>query len=100
MNVEHPDLYNDSSETIAGTDYNDEHHDNMMDYPIYRNFVKLHSLYFSTAFMNPKADVDSEAQINSLYTTQDLCKANTFRKMQHNDVKKHYKMAIDVLDEQ
>lgn len=43
INAEHPDLY-DSSETIDGTDYNYENHDNMIDYRVYRKLLR-HSFH-------------------------------------------------------
>lgn len=100
MNSEHPDLldfkkqdHGPKSSTSCISIGND-------DCRVFRQFVKLHSIYNCSPFMNVKTEDDIEAQVNTLFRVRDVCKSIGFRTVQHQDVLKQYKLSVCALQEE
>lgn len=55
---------------------------NDRDFSVYREFVKLHSLYNCSPFIKAKADNDIEAQVKTLHIVKEVCKCNSFHTVQ------------------
>lgn len=53
---------------------------------VYRDTLKMHSLYMFSAFMNPKSELEEHAHITILLCIRETCKAKGFRTVQHTDV--------------
>ena len=67
---------------------------------VYRNFVKLNSLYGSKHFMNAGDTFGEEVQINCLYRIKEICEMNSYKTVQHDEVSKQSKLAMDALLEE
>ena len=63
MNSEHPDLVASANECES----------NGNDCRVFRDFVKLYSLYNCSSFMNGTADIDLKAKVNTLYRAKEIC---------------------------
>lgn len=102
INSEHVDL--SVKQDSSSLDFLDTHTEyegkKTVDFRVNHNFVKLHSLCNSTAFMNAKSEVGIKSQINTLYRLRDLCKDISFRTIKHSEVTKQYGLAISARREE
>lgn len=70
---------------------------NWVDHRVLKRFIRLHYLYCFTPYMNCKANMESFAQVKTLYRVQTIYKAKRFRTVQHNDITAQFKASISVL---
>lgn len=67
---------------------------------MYRSFVKLHSIYASTLFMNGDSEEHRRTQINTLLRVKQICSMNNFRTVQAAQVTAQFKVALLALREE
>lgn len=70
-----------------------------LDCRLYKSFIRLQSLYGSTVFMNPSSEMEKQAQVNTLYRVQLICRERGFRTVQHSDVSAQFKASVLALKE-
>lgn len=65
-----------------------------LDCHAYRTFIRFHLIYGSTLYINPKSEMEKDAQGNTPYSSQQQCKANGFRSVQQSDVTTQFKASV------
>lgn len=72
----------------------------LSDCRMFRNFVKMQSLYASSSFMKPATENHAQVQINTLYRAKKICQLNKFRTVQPAEITEQVKMAQFALQEE
>lgn len=71
-----------------------------MDTRVFRNIVKMLSLYSSSEFMSARCDKDAEEKINNLHRLMKVCKSQRFRTVPYTIVTKQYTPSINAVEEE
>lgn len=79
MNSEHPDLFIENSSLDDGGAKTIDEVKRTVDCRLYRKFIRLSSIYQSTADMNPKNSLEVQPQINTLHRLKYYCFLNGFK---------------------
>lgn len=98
MNSDHTDLCQSETTFSSICFLTDPTSQQLKDSLVYRNMLKLHSIYYSSSFMKSKLEADIESQINTTHRLKYICK-NGFKTFHSVVVCEQFRLAKLALDD-
>lgn len=67
---------------------------------VFRDFVKIHSFYSCTAFINGTTDNNIRAKVSTLHRKREICISNGFQTVHHKDISQQYWLSLSAIAEE